>query len=63
MVNKLPVTLTGKQSYVFVDVFDVIGFDLSAGNGRSIVTLLNGETPSYTASLKEGDVLDIHWEE
>ena len=63
VVNKLPVTLTGKQSYVFVDVFDVIGFDLSAGNGRSIVTLLNGETPSYTASLKEGDVLDIHWEE
>lgn len=62
-VNKMPVTLAGKLSYVFVDVFDVIGFDVSAGNGRNIVTLLNGETPSYTASLKEGDVLDIYWEE
>lgn len=62
-VNKMPVTLTGKMTYVFVDVFDVIGFDVSAGNGRNIVTLLNGETPSYTAGLKEGDVLDIHWED
>lgn len=63
VVNKLPVTLTGKKSYVFVDVFDVIGFDVSAGNGRNIVTLLNGESPSYTATLKEGDVLDIYWED
>ncbi|MCI9446834.1 MAG: dephospho-CoA kinase [Lachnospiraceae bacterium] len=62
-VNKMPVTLTGKKSYVFVDVFDVIGFDVHAGNGRSIVTLLNGESPSYTAGLSEGDVLDIYWED
>ncbi len=62
-VNKMPVTMTGKKSYVFVDVFDVIGFDMQAGNGRNIVTLLNGEPPSYTAELKEGDVLDIHWED
>lgn len=59
----MPVTLTGKKSYVFVDVFDVIGFDVHAGNGRSIVTLLNGESPSYTAGLSEGDVLDIYWED
>lgn len=63
VVNKMPVTLTGKQTYVFVDVFDVIGFDVHGGNGKSIVTLLNGESPSYTAELKEGDVLDIHWED
>ncbi len=63
VVNKMPVTLTGKQTYVFVDVFDVIGFDLQSGNGKSIVTLLNGESPSYTAELKEGDVLDIYWED
>ncbi len=63
VVNKMPVTLTGKQTYVFVDVFDVIGFDVHGGNGKSIVTLLNGESPSYTAELKEGDVLDIYWED
>lgn len=63
VVNKMPVTLTGKQMYVFVDVFDVIGFDVHGGNGKSIVTLLNGESPSYTAELKEGDVLDIYWED
>ena len=63
VVNKMPVTLTGKKTYVFVDVFDVIGFDVHGGNGKSIVTLLNGESPSYTAELKEGDVLDIYWED
>ncbi|MCI9526526.1 MAG: dephospho-CoA kinase [Lachnospiraceae bacterium] len=63
VVNKMPVTLSGKKTYVFVDVFDVIGFDMQAGNGRNIVTLLNGESPSYTAELKEGDVLEIYWEE
>lgn len=63
VVNKMPVTLTGKKTYVFVDVFDVIGFDVHGGNGKSIITLLNGESPSYTAELKEGDVLDIYWED
>lgn len=63
VVNKMPVTLSGKKTYVFVDVFDVIGFDMQAGNGRNIVTLLNGEAPSYTAELKEGDVIEIYWEE
>ncbi len=63
IVNNAAVTLTGKASYVFVDVFDAISFDLNAGKGRAIVTKLNGEIPSYTAPLKYGDVLEIYWED
>ncbi len=63
IVNNAAVTLTGKAAYVFVDVFDAIAFDLNAGNGRAIVTKLNGEIPSYTAPLKYGDVIEIYWED
>ncbi len=63
MVNHLPITMKGKSSYVFVDVFEYIDFDLHSGNGRAVVTRLNGEFPSYMAVLKEGDEIDVHWEE
>ena len=63
IVNNAAVTVRGKASYVFVDVFDAISFDLNAGKGRAIVTKLNGEIPSYTAPLKYGDVVEIYWED
>ncbi len=63
IVNNTPIILTGKSSYVFVDVFDAIGFDLNSGNGRAIVTKLNNEMPSYTAPLQYGDVIEIYWED
>lgn len=63
VVNQMPITLTGKASYVFVDIFNVIDFDLNASNGRSIVTLLNGRTAEYMENLKSGDVIDIYWKE
>ena len=63
IVNHSPVTMQGKASYVFVDVFDYIDFDLgaSASAGRSIVTNLNGRPAQYMESLKEGDVIEIYW--
>ena len=63
LVNKRPVTLSGKSSYVFVDVFFFIDFDLKASAGRSIVTNLNGRRAEYMEPLKNGDVIDIFWEE
>ncbi len=63
LVNKRPVTLSGKSSYVFVDVFFFINFDLKASAGRSIVTNLNGRKAEYMEPLKNGDVIDIFWEE
>ncbi len=63
LVNKRPVTLSGKSSYVFVDVFFFINFDLKASAGRSIVTNLNGRKAEYMEPLKNGDIIDIFWEE
>ena len=63
IVNKLSVTLKGKSSYVYVDVFSFINFDLNAAGGRNIVTLLNGRRAEYMEPLKGGDVIDIYWEE
>ena len=62
IVNRIPVTLTGKVNYVFVDVFSFIEFDLSKPAGRNIVTRLNGRNAEYMEPLKEGDVLEIYWE-
>ena len=63
IVNHTPIAMQGKASYVFVDVFDYIDFDLgtSASAGRSIVTNLNGRPAQYMESLSEGDVIEIYW--
>lgn len=62
MVNGAPVTMSGKSSYIFVEVFDKINFNLNEAKGRAIVTKLNGEIPAYTAELNDGDVIEIYWE-
>lgn len=62
VVNKMPMTLQGKSSYIFVDVFDYIDFDLGAANGRRIVTNLNNRQAQYMEPINDGDVIDIYWE-
>lgn len=62
-VNGAPVILRGKQNYVFVDVFDAINFNLAESKGRRIVTNLNGKQAQYMEALKDGDSVDIYWEE
>ena len=61
IVNQKPVTLAGKDSYQFVDVFDYIDFDTKTVKGRGIVTRVNGENAQYTQQLKNGDKLEIFW--
>lgn len=63
MANGQLVTMTGKAHYVYVDIFDFIAFDLSYSKGRSIVTKLNGRNADYMESLKDGDVIEIYWNE
>ncbi len=63
IVNGSPVVLKGKDNYVFVDVFDVIDFDLSKPKGKGIVTRLNGKDTQYMAPVSEGDVIEIYWRE
>ena len=62
-INGQPVRLTGKPQYIFVDIFNFYEFDLSASNGRAIITTLNGENASYSAVLKSGDTIELKWKE
>lgn len=61
MVNGQPVTLTGKSSYVFVDIFDFYPFDLSSPKGRSVATEKNGVSAQYLEAISDGDVMKIYW--
>ena len=63
IINGTPVTLTGRESYMFVDLFEFYEFDLSASAGRAIITKLNGQNAQYTAELKDGDVIELAWKE
>ena len=63
IVNGRPVLLQGKPVYVFVDVFEHIKFDLNAGNGRPIVTKINGVDARFTQQLHSGDRIEIYWKE
>lgn len=60
-VNRQPVSLSGKQEYVFVDVFQYIDFDLSKPQGSGIATRLNGRDAQYMENIHNGDVIDIYW--
>ena len=46
-----------------MDIFERITFDLNAGGGRAIITLLNGREAQYTETLHEGDKIELYWEE
>lgn len=61
IVNGRPYLLKGKSSYVFVDVFDYIDFDLSKPQGLGIVTNLNHKPAQYMEPLQQGDMIEIYW--
>ena len=58
--NGRSVTLSGKASYVYVDIFDYLDIDLKKPQG-TIVTLLNGQTAEYLKEINSGDVIEVYW--
>ena len=62
-VNGEQIVLHGRKDYMFVDIFEEIDFDINAGNGRAVETLINGQNAAYTQPLKPGDVIKIRWKE
>lgn len=63
IVNGEPVELSGKDTYIFVDIFTHISFDLQAGNGRAIATVINGRDARFSEELHEGDQIELYWKE
>ena len=61
IINEEKTYLAGKDSYIFVDIFNHITFDLTVPKGN-IVLLLNDKPASYTDELKYGDEIKIYWE-
>lgn len=61
-VNDKMIELTGKQKYVFVDVFDFIDFNLSKQKGN-LNLILNDKKAGYYDELFEKDIIKIFWEE
>lgn len=62
-VNGETVELMGKESYIFVDIFDRITFDLNAGRGRAIATMVNGMDAEFAQELHDGDRIELYWKE
>lgn len=62
VANGRPVAMQGKRSYVYVDIFDYINFDLTRPMGKAIVTKLNGRTAEYLEEIHNGDNIEIYWE-
>ena len=63
IVNGEPVELSGKDTYMFVDIFTHISFDLQAGKGRAIATVINGRDAQFSEELHEGDKIELYWKE
>ena len=59
-VNGSPIKLTGKSSYVFVDIFDYIDFDRTRVKGN-LVTKHNGRAAQYMEELHDGDIIEVFW--
>ncbi|MDE6991939.1 MAG: cell division protein FtsA, partial [Lachnospiraceae bacterium] len=61
IVNQKPIVMRGKQSYMFVDIFDYIDFDTRKMQGSGIATLVNGKDAQYTQELFNGDKIEVYW--
>ena len=62
-VNKTPVVLTGKPSYLFVDIFDFYPFDLTKMGGKELITKLNGERAEFVGPIYDGCNAEIYWKQ
>ena len=63
IVNNETIYLNGKLSYIFVDIFDKIDFNLAESHGRAIVTQINGRDAQFAEEIHTGDKIDIYWKE
>lgn len=60
-VNETGIILSGKSSYVFVDILDEYPFDTSVAGGTAIVTTINGMDATFSTPIKDGDQIALYW--
>ena len=61
IVNGQAKVLTGKSSYLLVDVLDVVSFNLSDARGRQPVVKVNGVSTTFMQAIKDSDVIELAW--
>ncbi|MCM1990608.1 cell division protein FtsA [Oceanirhabdus seepicola] len=61
IVNDEKHRMSGREKYIFVDVFNYIKFDLTTSKGKLSMTL-NGKNAGYYDQLSDGDEIKIFWE-
>lgn len=59
--NGKELILTGKDEYVFVDVFNYADFDLMIPKGK-LTLLLNGNNAGYYDKIQSGDDIKVFWQ-
>lgn len=62
-INGMPFTLSGKEQYRFVDVFDVYDFDMSEMRGIRLVSNINGAHAEFIDDLHDGDIVELYWQQ
>jgi cell division ATPase FtsA len=62
-VNGKNITLTGKEEYVFVDIFDKYDFDLKNVGGTELVQRVDGVNADHFSPLHQGASVEIYWKE
>ena len=63
MVNGKSVTLRGKKQYIYVDILDFYEFDTRVAGGKNLVTKVNDVRCEFVTPIKDGDIVEIHWED
>ena len=60
LINNEKVTLKGKETFVFVDIFNFYDFDRTKARGNLILEINDKEAKFYDV-LKDGDCISIYW--
>ena len=60
-VNGEKILLDNTKSYIFVDIFSYINFDLTLPKGN-IILKLNGNCANFTDAIKPNDTIEVYWE-
>ena len=63
LVNGTQVTLSGKASYIFVDILDFYPFDTSTAGGSSIIMTVNGLEATFSTPIRDGEQVELYWKE
>ncbi|MGN0374422.1 MAG: cell division FtsA domain-containing protein [Butyrivibrio sp.] len=60
-INGRNVTLSGKKSYTFVDIFDFYPFDLTKAEGTELVTNVDGMKADFMGPVHDGSIIELYW--